>query len=130
MMMMMTMMILINTEPFTEYKLWVKAFTWKNEGESSDTIEVKTDVGGPSPPRILNLSCLALDALFVQWQRPTKFYNTIDYYYVDYRNEEWLDFEELVLPAHRNHYGEDSVNCLLHFSLLNNKIRPVVVSSS
>jgi receptor-type tyrosine-protein phosphatase gamma len=32
------------TEPFTEYKLWVKAFTWKNEGESSDTLEIKTDV--------------------------------------------------------------------------------------
>ena len=35
-----------------EYKLWLKAFTWKHEGEPSDPIIVQTDVRGPSAPRI------------------------------------------------------------------------------
>lgn len=87
------------TEAFMEYKVWVKPFTWKNEGESSDPIVVKTDVRGPSPPRIVNVSCLAEDALFIAWQRPTKFYNTIDFFYLDYRSEEWTDFEEITITA-------------------------------
>ncbi|CAG7829740.1 unnamed protein product, partial [Allacma fusca] len=94
---------------FTEYKLWVKAFTWKNEGESSAPIIVKTDVRGPSPPKIVNISCLAEDALFIQWQRPGRFYNSIDFYYVDYRSEEWLDFEEVALPA-RSPLGDETVH--------------------
>jgi receptor-type tyrosine-protein phosphatase gamma len=78
----------------------VKAFTWKNEGDSSDAIVVKTDVRGPSPPRIGNVSCQSEDALYIAWHRPTKFYNSIDFYYVDYRSEEWRDFEELTVSAH------------------------------
>ncbi|ODN00699.1 Tyrosine-protein phosphatase 99A [Orchesella cincta] len=88
-------------EAYTEYKVWVKPFTWKNEGESSDAIVVKTDVRGPSPPRIVNVSCLAEDALFIAWQRPTKFYNSIDFFYIDYRSEEWKDFEEITVTAHQ-----------------------------
>ena len=87
-------------EPFTEYKLWVKAFTWKNEGESSDTLVIKTDVGGPSPPRIVNVSCQAEDALFIQWQRPTRHQSSIDFYYVDYRRDDWAEFEEITVTAH------------------------------
>ena len=36
-----------SSEPYTKYSVWVKAFTWKHEGNSSDTIEVLTDVSGP-----------------------------------------------------------------------------------
>ncbi len=43
------------TEPFTKYKLWLKAFTWKNEGEPSEPFEIVTDVEGPSAPVITNL---------------------------------------------------------------------------
>lgn len=91
---------LMNLDAFTEYKIWVKAFTWKNEGESSDAIVVKTDVRGPYPPRIVNVSCLSEDALFIQWHRPSKYYHTIDFYYVDYRSEEWREFEEVAVSAH------------------------------
>lgn len=88
------------TAAYTEYTIWLKAFTWKNEGESSATIVVKTDVRGPFPPRIVNVSCLSEDALYIAWNRPTKFYNTIDFYYVDYRSDQWRDFEELTVNAH------------------------------
>ena len=43
------------SEAFTKYKLWLKAFTWKNEGEPSDPFEIVTDVQGPSAPIITNL---------------------------------------------------------------------------
>ena len=89
----------------------MKAFTWKNEGESSDPIVVRTDVRGPSPPRILNVSCLAEDALFIQWQRPTKYYNTIDFYYIDYRSEEWREFEEIAVSA-RHELLDQTVSAL------------------
>ncbi|OXA53024.1 Tyrosine-protein phosphatase 99A [Folsomia candida] len=91
---------LMNLAAYTEYTIWLKAFTWKNEGESSATIVVKTDVRGPFPPRIVNVSCLSEDALYIAWNRPTKFYNTIDFYYVDYRSDQWRDFEELTVNAH------------------------------
>lgn len=79
--------------------MWVKPFTWKNEGESSEMIVVKTDVRGPGPPKIVNVSCLAEDALFIAWQRPTTFYNSIDFFYVDYRSELWNEFEEVPIAA-------------------------------
>ncbi len=45
-------------DPFTKYKVWVKAFTWKNEGQPSEPFEILTDVDGPSAPVITNLvSC-------------------------------------------------------------------------
>lgn len=39
------------SEPFSHYKIWVNAYTWKNEGEPSKTLEFHTDVQG----NVLNL---------------------------------------------------------------------------
>lgn len=72
-------------EPFMEYKLWLKAFTWKHEGEPSDPIIVQTDVKGPSAPRIANLTCHNADTLFLQWHRPSIYNKSIDLYYIYYR---------------------------------------------
>jgi hypothetical protein len=33
--------------PYKKYTIWAKAFTSKHEGNSSDTLEVRTDVAGP-----------------------------------------------------------------------------------
>lgn len=33
-------------EPFSSYKIWVNAFTWKHEGETSKILEFHTDVQG------------------------------------------------------------------------------------
>ena len=84
-------------EPFTQYKVWTKAYTERSEGEASRTIEFRTDVSGPSAPYITNLTCEGDDALIVQWTRPELFYHKIDYYFVYYRSEHDSDdnFEEI-----------------------------------
>lgn len=73
-------------EPYSEYKITVKAFTWKNEGEASDAVTQRTDISGPSAPIVSNLTCHNLDALYLRWKRPAEYYNTIDYYIVRYGN--------------------------------------------
>lgn len=90
-----------NLKPFTSYRVFVKAFTSKIEGESSRILEVLTDVQGPNSPTIINVTCSSLDSLYLQWERPTNFYNQIDYYYVYYRPEESWSFEEIMLSASR-----------------------------
>ncbi|OTF80580.1 hypothetical protein BLA29_011393, partial [Euroglyphus maynei] len=59
-----------NLKPFTQYKVWTKAYTERSEGEASRTIEFRTDVSGPSAPYITNITCEGDDALIVQWTRP------------------------------------------------------------
>ena len=34
-------------EPYSQYKIWIKAYTAKNEGKSSDPLLVRTDVRAP-----------------------------------------------------------------------------------
>lgn len=72
-------------EPFTDYRVIVKAFTTKNEGEPSDQIAQRTDVGGPSAPAIVNLTCHSQDSITIRWKRPYEFYNTIDFYVIKTR---------------------------------------------
>lgn len=73
--------------PNSEYKIFVKAFTQKNEGEPSGAVINKTDISGPSAPVILNLTCAAQDSIYLHWARPIKFDNSIDYYYINYVSE-------------------------------------------
>ncbi|XP_046481648.1 tyrosine-protein phosphatase 99A isoform X1 [Neodiprion pinetum] len=94
---------LSDLKPYTEYKIWVKAYTWKNEGEPSDHIIHKTDIAGPSAPNILNLTCQAQDVIYFQWQRPGLFWNSIDFYYIRYRVEGTNDFEEIPISADKEH---------------------------
>lgn len=75
----------IATEPYLEYKLWLKAYTWKNEGDPSEPLLVRTDVRGPNAPRIANLTCHNADTLFLQWHRPSVYNRSIDLYYIYYR---------------------------------------------
>ncbi len=99
------------SEPYTLYKVWVKAYTHKTEGESSRTLEFRTDVSGPNAPLIVNLTCQSNDALHVQWERPSVFYNSIDYYFIYYRSEHRSDteFEEIAISAGgvNAHYDHD-----------------------
>ena len=73
------------SEPYVEYKIWLKAYTWKHEGEPSEPLVVQTDVRGPSSPRIANLTCHNADTLFLQWHRPSIYNRSIDLYYISYR---------------------------------------------
>ncbi|XP_033215225.1 tyrosine-protein phosphatase 99A isoform X3 [Belonocnema kinseyi] len=90
-------------QPYTEYNIWVKAFTWKNEGEPSDHIMQRTDIAGPISPIILNLTCQAEDAIYVQWARPVTYWNSIDYYYINYKTENAKTYEEIELSTDTSH---------------------------
>ncbi|XP_054722094.1 tyrosine-protein phosphatase 99A-like, partial [Uloborus diversus] len=91
--------VLQNLKPFSHYKVWVNAYTWKHEGDPSKILEFHTDVQGPSAPYIVNLTCQTLDSLYVQWERPQIFFNRIDYYFVHYRSENNWDFEEIAMAS-------------------------------
>ncbi|CAG0917800.1 unnamed protein product [Notodromas monacha] len=83
--------------PFTEYDVWVKAFTWKHEGEPSEHVHFTTDVGGPGPPKILNVTCQPPRSLMMYWQRPAVIFGGLDFYYIYYRDKEvsWEFAEEV-----------------------------------
>eukprot|EP00095_Tigriopus_kingsejongensis_P008769 maker-scaffold151_size306168-snap-gene-2.8 protein:Tk08769 transcript:maker-scaffold151_size306168-snap-gene-2.8-mRNA-1 annotation:"unnamed protein product" len=83
--------------PFTKYRIWLKAFTWKNEGQPSRPFEMVTDVAGPGPPIITNLTCKDEQSIYLQWDSPRVVYKTVDYYYIYYRNEEQWQFKEVAV---------------------------------
>lgn len=86
---------LASTEPFTEYRIIVIAFTLKYDGEPSDSVTLRTDIPGPSAPQIINLTCHSQDALFIHWKRPSTFYNSIDSYVINYKESVAGKFDEL-----------------------------------
>ena len=83
--------------PFTKYKLWLKAFTWKNEGAPSKPFELVTDVSAPSAPVITNLTCKDEKSIYLEWDRPDRVFKDLDYYIVYYRGEKRWNFDEAVL---------------------------------
>ena len=36
------------SESYSTYRVWLKAFTWKNEGSPSQQLSLVTDVTGPA----------------------------------------------------------------------------------
>ncbi|KAF5274572.1 hypothetical protein FQA39_LY07184 [Lamprigera yunnana] len=94
---------LTDLKPNTEYDIWVKAYTANHEGEQSDSIINKTDIGGPSSPEILNLTCQAQDAIYLQWQRPLEFFNSIDFYYIYVYTVGALMYDNISLSASKDH---------------------------
>ncbi|XP_013779211.1 tyrosine-protein phosphatase 99A-like [Limulus polyphemus] len=91
--------VLTNLQPYTKYTIWVAAFTEKHQGESSNKIEMWTDVQGPSAPNIMNLTCHSLDTIYVQWEQPEVFHKSIDHYFVYYRSENSWDFKKIDVNA-------------------------------
>ena len=53
--------------PSSMYYVWIRAFTWKHEGESSTKLSVRTDVTSPSMSSVTNISCLSDNSVNVQW---------------------------------------------------------------
>lgn len=92
----------------------MKAFTWKNEGEASDAVIQRTDISGPSPPIIVNLTCHNQDALYLRWKRPLEYYNSIDFYIISYRVVGSNDFQEIKFNTSATHL-ETAVNSHLPF---------------
>lgn len=80
--------------PLTYYKVQVQAYTRKYQGDLSAPVRFRTDVAAPSAPNNVSVQCLAADSMLVQWQRPEKYTNQIDFYYVLYRPDSaWRDEE-------------------------------------
>lgn len=82
--------------------MWVKAYTRNNEGESSTAVYETTDISGPSPPKLINLTCKTQDTIFLHWSRPEIFYYSIDFYYiyVSLNNHLW---KNITIPATKEH---------------------------
>ena len=76
----------------------MKAFTWKNEGDPSEPFELVTDVDGPSAPIITNLTCHDEHSIFLEWERPSTVFKSLDSYYVLFRSaDKWEEFEEVTV---------------------------------
>jgi hypothetical protein len=74
-------------EPYSQYEIWVRAFTSKHEGKPNEpSAAVWTDVRPPGRPDIVSLVCQSGTTMFLKWVRPTEFYRTVDVYYVLYRS--------------------------------------------
>ncbi|KAI4504305.1 hypothetical protein M0802_000776 [Mischocyttarus mexicanus] len=95
--------VLKNLKPYVFYDIWVKAYTLHNEGEPSEHLFRRTDIAGPSEPQILNLTCQSYNAVYIQWARPTVFWGSVDYYYINYRQEINKYYEEIEITANKNH---------------------------
>ncbi|XP_043500700.1 tyrosine-protein phosphatase 99A isoform X2 [Polistes fuscatus] len=95
--------VLKDLKPYIIYDIWVKAYTWKHEGEPSEHIFRRTDIAGPSEPQILNLTCQSYNSVYIQWARPAYFCSSIDYYYINYRQETNKNYEVIELTADKNH---------------------------
>ncbi|XP_078047953.1 putative receptor-type tyrosine-protein phosphatase mosPTP-1 isoform X2 [Augochlora pura] len=101
--------VLKELKPHTKYKIWVKAYTWKNEGEPSDHIIRQTDIAGPGAPLILNVSCQTHDSVYIQWARPSIFWGSIDYYFIKYRIENDNRYEEIEVLTEKDHLESATV---------------------
>lgn len=113
--------LLVFQGPYSEYKISVKAFTWKNEGDASESVTQRTDIAGPSPPIVVNLTCHNQTEMYLRWKRPLEYYNTIDFYIIVYREEDDKHKEEIRLNASATHL-ETAVSYIFLYFNCNNTI--------
>ncbi|KAF0312846.1 Tyrosine-protein phosphatase 99A [Amphibalanus amphitrite] len=85
--------------PYTRYTVWLHAKTSKHEGDRSETLSLRTDVGGPGAPLITNATCRADTSIVVRWRRPPQLRGSIDFYYVRYRGEFDPDLEQVAIET-------------------------------
>lgn len=88
--------------PFTWYKVHIQAYSRKFLGEPSAQVKFRTDISNPSAPQYVNVTCYSQDSILIQWQRPDKYYNSIDFYYVQYKPDSARDYEETTLQAKKD----------------------------
>lgn len=88
--------------PFTWYKAFIQAYSRKFLGELSQPVKFRTDVSAPLPVRNVSLTCISPDAILILWERPAKFYNSLDFYYVQYKAESAWTGEEATLAARKD----------------------------
>lgn len=101
--------------PFTRYRVWLKAFTAKHMGNSSEPLLIRTDVQAPPAPRITNLSCSMPDALYIQWIQPAiagRSYERINQYIVQYRADGEPDFRGITVQTNQD-YGRSETELFI-----------------
>lgn len=88
--------------PLTWYTVSIQAFSNKFIGDSSSPLKFRTDLSAPSAPQSVNVTCFTQDTILVQWLRPEKFYEKIDFYYVQYKPDSNSLHEEKKMLAKRD----------------------------
>lgn len=80
----------------------MQAYTWKNNGNNSDTIVQRTDIVAPSAPEIVNLTCHPEKKVYLRWRKPAEYYNSIDLYLISYksRDSKFTEIPVKPLPMH------------------------------
>lgn len=58
----------------------------------------RTDIKGPSPPILTNVSCEYNNSILVEVSRPTTYRGTVDEYYIDVY-ESGLLYKNMILPT-------------------------------
>lgn len=114
--------------PLTWYRLFIQAYSRKFLGEPSQLVKFRTDVSAPSQPLSVNVSCLPPDGILIKWLRPEKFYNQIDFYYVEYKSDSssslsYGQTEQTVLSAKKDKlYNELLITNLTAMSMYELKV--------
>lgn len=89
----------------------MQAYTWKNNGNNSDTIVQRTDIVAPSPPEIVNLTCQPEDKVYLRWKKPAEYYNSIDLYVISFKSREHYKFQEVPVKPLPMHLETSVRNC-------------------
>ena len=92
------------------YRLWLKAFTWKNEGSPSQQLSLMTDVSGPASPFITNLTCEDARSLHLEWVSPRS-QDRLSFYTIYYAYGDEIQTVEMEV---KNTTG--NTNMVRHFS--------------
>ncbi|KAL5015064.1 hypothetical protein ScPMuIL_009334 [Solemya velum] len=71
-------------KPYTQYEIRVAASTNGGKGEFSDVFPALTDITGPSPPVIQNVTELSPTSVYVSWLPPEIIHRQLDSYIIQY----------------------------------------------
>lgn len=97
-------------DPFTTYKIWIVAIVDGHESDPSESILANTDVDQPSSPFLVNASCVDTGKIYVQWRKPEKFDNSVDYYKLYHRPVSEPTFKSITIIASGK---EDNLNYII-----------------
>ncbi|XP_048517470.1 tyrosine-protein phosphatase 99A isoform X3 [Dendroctonus ponderosae] len=112
--------VLTNLVPDKKYALKVKCFNHRNEGNFSEVTVGRTDIKGPSPPILTNVSCEYNNSILVEVSRPTTSLGVFDEYYIDVY-ESGLLYKNMILPTEKGFLSASyifrNVTPRLHYSI-------------
>lgn len=96
--------------PYTEYKIQVAALTGGGRGEFSEKYPSLTDIAAPSAPFIRNVTILAPNKVYIQWDPPSVFFRRIDKYILKWWDTRGNDPDTMVPGTKTDHTLEGLPN--------------------